>query len=115
MGTSLAPVVVAAAAASATAILASMLPGVDGGTLIGAFSGAAVFVLSTKDGGCVNRVLYGFISCLLGYMGAGEVARLTPISDPAIGAFLLSAVLVTVTLTLIERIKTLQISDLWKR
>jgi len=115
MGLTMSAEASAAAASSAPAILGRILPGVAGGALIGAFSGAAVFVLSTKDGGCVNRVLYGFISCLLGYMGAGEVARLTPISDPAIGAFLLSAVLVTVTLTLIERIKTLQISDLWKR
>ena len=105
----------AAAAASATAVMATMLPGVDGGTLIGAFSGAAVFVLSAKDGGCINRVAYGFISCLVGYMGAEEVARLTPITNPAIGAFLLSAVLVTVTLTAIERIKSLQLSDIWKR
>ncbi len=105
----------AAATASATALMATMLPGIDGGTLIGAFSGATVFVLSAKDGGCINRVAYGFISCMLGYLGAEEVARLTPITNPTIGAFLLSAILVTGTLTAIERIKVLQLSDLWKR
>ena len=104
-----------AAVASATALMATMLPGVDGGTLIGAFSGAAVFVLSAKDGGRINRLTYGFISCVLGYLGAEEVARLTPITNPAIGAFLLSAILVTGTLTAIERIKALQLSDLWRR
>ena len=103
------------ALASTTALMATMLPGVDGGTLIGAFSGATVFVLSSKDGGCINRVAYGFISCVLGYLGAEEVARLTPVTNLSIGAFLLSAILVTGTLTAIERIKALQLSDLWKR
>jgi len=105
----------AVAAAAAGVTIAGMLPGIDGGALIGAFSGAALFVISRKEGNVLTRIVYGLISWVIGYLGAPDVVALSPIREPAIAAFCVAAVAVTVALTAIERIKTFDITSLWKR
>lgn len=110
------PSTTTAVAAAATGVtLAGMLPGIDGAALIGAFSGAALFVLSRKEGSIATRVIYGLISWVIGYLGAPDVVSLTPIRETAIAAFGLAAVIVTLALTAIDRIKSFDISTFWKR
>ena len=56
-----------------------MLPGVDSGALIGAFAGAAVFILHNKDVGVLKRLVYGLVSWFIGYFAAPELGRLVGI------------------------------------
>lgn len=109
----------AVAAAAAGVTVAGMLPGIDGGALIGGFAGAALFVISRSDGSVWTRIVYGLISWLIGYLAAPDVVALTPIKETAIAGFGAAAVAVTVALTAIERIKSFDfgafISSLWKR
>lgn len=107
------------AASAATAMgavaITSLLPGVNGDALIGAFAGAVVFALHAKDLPLAKRLIYMAISILLGYMGAGEVIRHTPLESPAIAAFALSALIVTLALASIDRIRSFDITSFWKR
>lgn len=107
------------AASAATALgavaITSILPGVNGDALIGAFAGAVVFALHAKDLTITQRITYMVISILLGYLGAGEVMRRTGIESHAIAAFALSAVVVTLALASIDRIRTFDITSLWKK
>ena len=107
------PTTTTAATLAIVALSGSLIPGVDGAALIGAFSGAVIFVLSQKDGGKITRSLYGAVSAVIGYMGSGEVTRLTPITDPTIAAFALSATVITLVLTAIDKIKSFDITALW--
>jgi hypothetical protein len=107
------PTTTTAAALAVVAVTGSLIPGIDGATLIGAFSGAVIFVLSQKDGGKITRSMYGAVSGVIGYMGSGEVMRLTPITDPAIAAFALSATVITLALTAIDKIKNFDITSVW--
>lgn len=107
------------AASAATALgavaVTSMIPGVNGDALIGAFAGAVVFALHAKDLTITQRITYMFISILLGYLGAGEVMRYTGLESPAIASFALSAVVVTFALASIDHIRNFDITSLWKR
>lgn len=104
-----------AAAAMGAVALTSVLPGVNGDALIGAFAGAVVFALHAKDLTVPKRIVYMVVSILLGYLGAEEVLRHTPLQSYTLAAFGLSAVVVTLALASIDRIRSFDITSLWKR
>ncbi|WP_033474558.1 putative holin [Bordetella bronchiseptica] len=105
-----------AAAATASGVLfAALLPGIDSGALIGAFAGAAVFMMHSKEVGIAKRLAYGLVSWLLGYFGAPELGRLVGVHETVVTGFVAAAVAVTIAVTAIERIKAFDISVFWKR
>lgn len=104
-----------AATAMGAVVITSILPGVNGDALIGAFAGAVVFALHAKDITLTKRLVYMVVSILLGYMGSDEVMRNTGIQSDAIASFALSAVIVTLALASIDRIRNFDITSLWKR
>lgn len=106
---------VSAATAMGTVALASILPGVNGDALIGAFAGAVVFALHAKDVSIPKRIVYMIVSILLGYLGAGEVMRHTGLQSHTLAAFGLSAVVVTIALASIDKIKAFDIASLLKK
>ncbi|WP_448132804.1 putative holin [Stenotrophomonas rhizophila] len=83
--------------------LASLLPGIDGDALIGAFAGATLFVVSAKDLPIWKRLVYLAISVVAGYLGGSEVMRLFNVASTGLAAFFCAACVITVTLALIER------------
>ena len=105
--------VIAAAAAGVT--VAGLMPGIDGNALIGAFAGASLFVVSRKDGGLLARVIYWVISFVIGYLAAPDVVALTPVKETAIAAFGAAALVVTIALAAIERIKALDFTTVFKK
>lgn len=102
----------AGAALSAVA-LTSILPGVNGDALIGAFAGAVVFALHAGDLPVVKRLIYMLVSILIGYLGAGEVMHWTSLKSWTLSAFALSAMVVTAALAGIDRIKQFDITTLF--
>lgn len=95
--------------------ITSMLPGVNGDALIGAFAGATVFALHAKDLPTLKRIIYMMVSILIGYLGADEVMRQTWLESPTLAAFGLSAVIVTLALASIDRIRELDVPSIFKR
>lgn len=95
--------------------ITSMLPGVNGDALIGAFAGATVFALHAKDLPALKRVIYMMVSVLIGYLGADEVLRHTWLESSTLAAFGLSAVIVTLALASIDRIRGIDIPSIFKR
>lgn len=104
-----------AATAMGAVAFTSILPGVNGDALIGAFAGAVVFALHAKDLAIIKRLIYMFVSVLLGYLGADEVMRHTGMQSYTLAAFGLSAVVVTLALAGIDRIRSFDITSLFKR
>ena len=86
--------------------LASLFPGIDGNALIGAFAGAVLVVVTSKDLGIGTRFAYLLISLVAGYLGAPEIVRLTPITSTGVAAFFAAALAIVVALQLMERVKT---------
>ncbi len=82
--------------------LASLLPGIDGDALIGAFAGATLFVVSAKDLPLWKRFVYLAISVVGGYLGGSEVMRKLALESSGLAAFLSAACVITITLALIE-------------
>lgn len=79
-----------AAATAGAVTAASMLPGIDPNTLIGACAGATLFVMSAKELGIVARLIYLAISLSMGYVGGPAVLGHL-FDEPAISAFVFSA------------------------
>ncbi|WP_207003871.1 putative holin [Trinickia mobilis] len=98
-----------AAALSAAIGLAALAPGIDGNALIGAFTGAALVVVTSRDIGVVRRAAYMLISLVMGYLAAPEIVDATPIHSTGVAAFFAAALVITVTLQLIERIKSIDL------
>lgn len=95
--------------------LTAFAPGVDGDALIGAFAGAAVFAIHSKNLPVYKRLIYMVISMLIGYMAAEEVTHWTNIQSSAVAAFSGSALIVTVALALIDKIRDFDIHTLIRR
>lgn len=95
--------------------LASILPGVDGNALIGAFAGATLLVISSKDLKLPTRLVYLVISMIAGYQAAPDVVTWTPIRSTGMAAFFASAVAITLALQLIERVKTADLLAFFKK
>lgn len=93
----------------------SLMPGVDGDALIGAFGGAAVFAIHARDLSILKRLAYMIVSIILGYIGAEEVTHWTSIQSSAIAAFICSALIVTAALSSIDKIRDFDISSIFGR
>lgn len=107
------PTTVSAIPALAAGIgLASLLPGVDGNALVGAFAGATLFVVSAKNLPVWRRLVYLAISGSMGYVAASEVIRWLPIQSTGIAAFLVSAGTVTLGLAFIEGLRSVDLKAL---
>lgn len=95
--------------------LASLAPGIDGNALIGAFAGAALLVVSSKDLTLGKRFAYLVISFIAGYLAAPDLVRVTPIQSTGVAAFFAAASAIGVTLQLLERIKTADLFALFSK
>ncbi|AJG19130.1 putative holin [Cupriavidus basilensis] len=104
---------IAASSATAVAVTAagaiSLLPGVDAGTVLGAFAGAAVFVLNSEDLGPLKKMAFLALSVIAGCMSAPLTAYLIDWALPpeaevshGVGALVASAVVVKLLLALIR-------------
>ncbi|CAJ7776878.1 Prophage membrane protein [Burkholderia pseudomallei] len=103
-----------AAALFAAVGLAGIAPGVDGDALIGAFAGAAL-VVTSKDLGLAKRAAYMLISLVMGYLAAPEIVHAVPIRSTGVAAFFAAALVIAVTLTLIERVKGMDLFALFRK
>ena len=92
--------------------LATLLPGLDGNAFVGAFAGAALMAISAKDVGRPSRLLYLGVSWLMGYIAAPEIIQDSPIKYTGVAAFIAAALIVTLTLQIIERLKRLDLASL---
>lgn len=106
---------VSAGVAMGAVAFTSLLPGVNGDALIGAFAGAVVFALHSKDISVVKRLAYMVVSFIIGYLAAPEVMRLSGLQSFTIAAFAASALAVTAALAGIEKIKSFDFASFWKR
>ncbi|CAN7192615.1 phage holin family protein [Trinickia sp. LjRoot230] len=109
------PSTTALAAVSAGIGFASLFPGIDGNALIGAFAGAALVVVTSKDLSLGKRFAYLVISLIAGYLAAPEMVRATPVKSTGVAAFFAAALAITVTLQLIERIKSFDLLSLFRK
>ncbi|CAJ0695992.1 phage holin family protein [Ralstonia wenshanensis] len=87
----------------------SLLPGVDPGTVLGAFAGAAVFVLNSGELGTVKKLGFLATSIVAGLLSAPLAAALIAKALPtnievshAVGALVASTVVVKLLLALIR-------------
>lgn len=103
------------AALSAAIGIAGLWPGIDGNALIGAFAGAALVVVTAKDIGAFKRVAWLLISLVMGYLTAPEIVNVTPIRSTGVAAFFAAALVITVTLQLMERIRRVDLLAFMKR
>lgn len=83
--------------------IASLLPGIDANALVGAFAGSTLFVVSAKSLPFWQRAVYLAIGVVAGYLASGEVMRWVGIQSSGLAAFFAAALIVTVTLVLIEQ------------
>ncbi len=100
-------------AALATGVgLASILPGIQTDAFLGAFAGATLFVVSAKNLPIWKRLVYLAISVVAGYLGGTEVMQRFGVVSTGLAAFICAAVIVTLTLSLIERSRTTDVTRL---
>ncbi|PTB19539.1 hypothetical protein C9I57_17825 [Trinickia symbiotica] len=95
--------------------IASLAPGIDGNALIGAFTGAALVVVTSKDIGVGRRAAYMLISLVMGYLAAPEIVSATPIQSTGVAAFFAAALVIAVTLRLIDRAKAFDLRSLLRK
>jgi len=96
------PVSLSVAAATGVGVVA-LFPGVDADTLIGAFAGATLFVVSAPALPLWRRAVYLVISLALGYLAAPELLRWLPfVHSPGLAAFIASATGISLSLGAIE-------------
>lgn len=93
----------------------SLLAGIDGNALVGAFAGAAVFVLRAQDMHMVRRLLYFAVSIIAGYQVAPEIMRWTPLRSPAVAALIAAAVVVTLINKGLDSMATMAFGDFMGR
>lgn len=101
--------------AAAGVSMASLLPGIDGNAIVGAFAGAALMALHARDLRIGPRFLYLLISWIIGYIAAPEIQKHVPLQEIGVAAFLAAALGVAVTVQLIERIKTIDVTSWFRR
>ncbi|RZS80662.1 putative holin [Pigmentiphaga kullae] len=102
-------------AVAAGAGLATLVPGVDGNALIGAFAGAAMVALSSKEPRVLARLAYALISLVVGYLTAPDITHLTPIRESGVAAFLAAATAVAVVQIGIDKLRAFDIASIWRR
>jgi len=74
----------------------TILAGLDGAALIGAFAGAAVFVLRSKDMAVFTRALYFIVSMMAGYLTSPELMRMAAIHDRSVASLIAATLVVTI-------------------
>lgn len=94
---------------------ASLFPGIDGNALIGAFAGAALLVVSSKDLSLGKRFAYLVISFIAGYLAAPDLVQVTPIRSTGVAAFFAAALAIAITLQLLERLKSVDLFEFFNR
>lgn len=94
---------------AASVTLSSLVPGADGNAIVGAFAGAALMALHARDVSMPSRLAYLAISWVMGYLAAPTVMRQTPIQESGVAAFLAGALVIAITVQLIERVKTIDV------
>lgn len=87
--------------------LSSLVLGLDGNAAIGAFAGAVLMVMSSKDLHWYTRIVYLAISWIMGYIAAPELIDHLPIHETGVAAFFCAAVVVVIALQLIERVRSI--------
>jgi len=92
--------------------LTAVLPGIDGNALVGAFAGGTLFVVSAPGLPFWRRLLYLAVSVVGGYMAAADLMAQLPITSSGLAAFIAAAVVVTITLAVIEKVAKLDFSFL---
>ena len=102
------------ATAAAGVGLSTLFPGIDGNALIGAFAGATLVAITSKNLPVLQRIAYMVISLAIGYLAAPEVISNTPLKQTGVAAFLASAVAIALTLHGIDLIKTIELPE-WLR
>lgn len=95
--------------------IASILPGIDGDALIGAFAGATLFVVSAAKLPLWQRLVYLAVSVIAGYQGAPEALRWLPLKSTGVAGFICAACAITLTLALIEKAKSVDLSSFFRR
>ncbi len=87
----------------------TLLPGVDAATVLGAFAGAAVFVLNADEMSTPKKLAFLVLSIVAGFLAAPLAAALIAKALPTdaevshgVGALVASAVLVKILLALIR-------------
>ncbi|TVZ39374.1 putative phage holin [Alteromonadaceae bacterium 2753L.S.0a.02] len=92
----------AIATATVTGVtLLSYLTNIDAETLMGAASGASIFVISAKDHKLLTRFIYLIISLCMGYQ-AGPVLLENFFKTPSVCAFVFSACCINLAQQLIK-------------
>ncbi|MFC3340666.1 putative holin [Paracandidimonas soli] len=104
-----------AAVTAAIVGVLSALPIINGDALIGAFAGAAVFALSSTDSVMWRKFAYMALSLLLGYLLGPDITEFLPFRSVTAGSFIVSALIVTATVMVIDRVRTLDLADLISR
>lgn len=93
---------------------AALLPGMDGNAVIGAFAGAALVALHVHNVRLVVRLIYLLVSWVMGYLAAPAVVRTVGVQETGVAAFIAAALVVAITLQLIDRVKDIDIAN-WLR
>jgi hypothetical protein len=107
------PNTTAAATAAGAITAASMLPGIDPNTLIGACAGATLFVMSARDLCIFTRLIYLAISIAMGYIGGPPVLGHL-FGEPAVSAFVGAATVIGVGLKIINSVDEIDLNK-WFR
>ncbi|MFC3336887.1 putative holin [Paracandidimonas soli] len=77
--------------------------------------GAAVFALSSTDSVMWRKFAYMALSLLLGYLLGPDITEFLPFRSVTAGSFIVSALIVTATVMVIDRVRTLDLADLISR
>ncbi|MCC7005284.1 MAG: hypothetical protein IT497_01400 [Ottowia sp.] len=90
--------------------LLSLFPGIDAAVAMGAFAGAAVFVMSSTELSTSKKIAFFLISFLAGYVSAGFIAEVVALPllhrlqvPHGVGALIASAIAVKSLLWLIGK------------
>nr|BDD47156.1 membrane protein [Saccharospirillaceae bacterium] len=94
-------------------LAASFLTGLNPNTLIGAFAGASLFVVSAKDVCVLTRVIYLNIGVFMGYL-SGPAMLGHIVKEPSAAAFVFSAAIVTAGLRVIDGVEKLDFAKWMK-
>ncbi|MCP1116954.1 putative holin [Robbsia andropogonis] len=95
--------------------LTALAPCVDGNALIGAFAGAGLVVVTSRELGVLRRITYLLISLAMGYLAAPEVVEHTPVNSTGVAAFFAAALVIALTLQLIDKVKALDLASFFRR
>lgn len=92
----------AANAMMVSAGLATLVPGIDGDAVVGAFAGAVFFIVFSRDITAWGKLGYLFASWVFGYFFAGELVARAWTSSSGLVAFLGGLFCVVVCVSLLE-------------